>query len=47
VQDDPSTVTNTITRNFVIMENNIIYLTTSFDGDATLGYQGEPLSIPL
>jgi hypothetical protein len=29
------------------MEENVIYLTTSFDGDATPGYQGDPISIPL
>lgn len=47
VQDDPDTTTNSITRNFVIMEDNVIYLTTSFDGDSTPGYRNEPLAIPL
>lgn len=47
VEGDESIVTPYITRNFVIMENGVIYLTTSFDGEATPQYQDTPFYIPF
>lgn len=47
VEGKPEAKTNIITRNFVIMEEGTIYLTSSLTGQNNIGYQEEPFSIPL
>ena len=47
VEGNESISTPQITRNFVIMENNVIYLTTSFDGESTPLQQDTVAYIPF